>query len=55
ALLFISHDLGVIRHIADDVLVLRHGRVVEEGPVDQVFNDPQHPYTQSLLAAVPHL
>ncbi|WP_083393334.1 ABC transporter ATP-binding protein [Curtobacterium sp. MMLR14_010] len=53
AALFISHDLGVIHHVSDRVLVLRDGRVVEEGPADQVFRDPQDPYTRGLLDAVP--
>ncbi|QJU55967.1 ABC transporter ATP-binding protein [Herbiconiux sp. SALV-R1] len=52
-LLFISHDLGVVSRIADDVLVMRAGRVVESGPVEQVLGDPQHDYTKALLAAVP--
>ncbi|MCZ8335456.1 MAG: ATP-binding cassette domain-containing protein [Rhodobacteraceae bacterium] len=47
----VSHDLGVIRTMADRVMVMRHGRVVEEGLVDQVFQDPQHPYTQELVHA----
>jgi peptide/nickel transport system ATP-binding protein len=51
ALLFISHDLGVIRLVCDRVLVLKDGRVVEEGDVDVVFARPGHPYTRSLLAA----
>jgi peptide/nickel transport system ATP-binding protein len=53
AALFISHDLGVIHHVSDRVLVLRDGRVVEEGPADQVFRSPADPYTQGLLDAVP--
>ncbi|WIB60498.1 ABC transporter ATP-binding protein [Curtobacterium sp. MCLR17_007] len=53
AALFISHDLGVIHHVSDRVLVLRDGRVVEEGPADQVFRSPSDPYTQGLLDAVP--
>ncbi len=53
AALFISHDLGVIHHVSDRVLVLRDGRVVEEGPADQVFRSPRDPYTQGLLDAVP--
>ncbi len=52
---FISHDLGVVHHISDDVLVLRDGRVVEHGPADQVFTAPRHEYTRQLLAAVPRL
>ncbi|WP_028696104.1 dipeptide ABC transporter ATP-binding protein [Pseudomonas cremoricolorata] len=55
AYLFISHDLGVIRHVSDQVLVMRHGRVVEHAPVEQLFAHPAHEYTQRLLGAVPHL
>lgn len=51
--LFISHDLSVIEHICDRVLVLNKGVVVEEGTARQLFESPQHPYTQKLLAAVP--
>lgn len=50
-MVIVSHDLGVIRTMADRVMVMRHGRVVEEGLVDQVFQDPQHPYTQELVHA----
>ncbi|WP_267446059.1 ATP-binding cassette domain-containing protein, partial [Curtobacterium sp. GC_Cur_2] len=53
AALFISHDLGVIHHVSDRVLVLRDGRVVEEGTADQVFSAPRDPYTRALLDAVP--
>ncbi|MEV4249496.1 ABC transporter ATP-binding protein [Streptosporangium canum] len=55
ALLFISHDLGVVHHISDRVLVMREGRVVEEGHVDEVFFIPRHDYTRELLGAVPKL
>jgi oligopeptide/dipeptide ABC transporter ATP-binding protein len=51
--LFISHDLGVVRHLCDEVAVLYLGKVVEHGPAAQVFGAPQHPYTQALLSAVP--
>ena len=53
--LFISHDLAVIRHMSDRVLVMRGGAVVESGPVESVFNDPQHPYTRALLSASPRI
>lgn len=52
AMVFISHDLGVVNHVSDDVLVMRNGVVVERGPSEAVFTDPQHPYTQSLLRAL---
>ncbi|MGV7630891.1 ABC transporter ATP-binding protein, partial [Mycobacterium kansasii] len=55
ALLFISHDLAVIRHLADRVLVMKDGAVVEEGPVSRVFAAPEHEYTRALLAAAPTL
>lgn len=51
AMLVVSHDLGVIRTLCDRVLVMRHGQVVETGLVDQVLDDPQHPYTQELVHA----
>lgn len=55
AYLFISHDLGVIRHVSDEVLVMRHGKVVEYAPVETLFENPQHEYTRRLLGAVPRL
>ncbi|MFN2425135.1 MAG: ABC transporter ATP-binding protein [Candidatus Binatia bacterium] len=55
ALLLITHDLGVVAERAERVLVMYAGRVVEEGPVDQVFDDPCHPYTKGLLRSVPRL
>jgi len=51
AYLFISHDLKVVRALADEVVVLRHGKVVERGPASQIFESPQTPYTQALIAA----
>ena len=55
AFLFISHDLSVVRHIADDVLVMYLGRLAEYGKAEQIFTRPRHPYTQALLASTPHL
>jgi peptide/nickel transport system ATP-binding protein len=52
-LLFISHDLSVVRLIADRLVVMYRGRIVESGPAQEIWRDPQHPYTQALLAAVP--
>ena len=51
--LFISHDLGTVRHISDRVGVMLQGRLVEEGPTEQVFSNPQHPYTKMLVASTP--
>ena len=53
--LFISHDLGVIHHMSDRVLVMKDGKAVEQGTADQIFNEPVHPYTQELLASLPRL
>jgi ATPase components of various ABC-type transport systems, contain duplicated ATPase len=53
--LFISHDLGVISHVSDRVLVMKDGRVVEQGTVGQIFHDPRHPYTQQLIGSLPPL
>ncbi len=53
AYVFISHDLGVVRHMADDVMVMYLGRAVEQGTREAVFGSPQHPYTQALLSATP--
>jgi oligopeptide transport system ATP-binding protein len=51
--LFITHDLRVVRHIADDVVVMHKGKVVEQGSVDDIYEHAQHAYTQNLLAAIP--
>jgi dipeptide transport system ATP-binding protein len=53
AYLFISHDLGVVRHIADEVMVMYLGRMVEHGPKEVIFAGPRHPYTRALLASTP--
>ena len=53
--LFISHDLGVVEHISDRVVIMYLGRVVEEAPSETVFANPNHPYTKSLLASVPRI
>jgi peptide/nickel transport system ATP-binding protein len=53
AMLFISHDLSVVRHLCSRVLVMYRGEIVEQGPTEKVFADPQHPHTQALLSSVP--
>ena len=55
SMLFISHDLAVVGQIADRILVMRHGRIVEHGPSQQVLTAPQHDYTRQLLASVPSM
>ena len=54
-MIFISHDLSVVHYLADSIAVMQRGRIVEYGTADAVFNHPQNPYTQTLLAAVPSL
>lgn len=51
--LMISHDLSVVRHLCDRILVMHQGKIVEEGSTEEVFNHPRHPYTQNLLNAIP--
>jgi microcin C transport system ATP-binding protein len=53
SMLFITHDLGIVRKIADKVCVMQRGKIVEQGPVERVYTAPQHPYTKALLAAEP--
>ena len=53
AMLFITHDLGIVRKLADTVCVMKEGKIVEQGPVERVFTAPEHPYTRALLAAEP--
>jgi oligopeptide/dipeptide ABC transporter ATP-binding protein len=53
--LFISHDLGVVRHLADRIAVMYLGRLVEEGPAEQIITSPRHPYTQALVSAIPRV
>jgi microcin C transport system ATP-binding protein len=53
AMLFITHDLGIVRRIADRVCVMSKGKIVEQGPVERIFTAPEHPYTKALLAAEP--
>ncbi|RDE17542.1 MAG: ABC transporter ATP-binding protein [Candidatus Thorarchaeota archaeon] len=55
SVLFITHDIGQAQYVSERVIVMKQGEVVEQGPVDEVFTRPQHPYTKELLAAVPTL
>jgi peptide/nickel transport system ATP-binding protein len=55
AYMFITHDLATVRSIADEVVVMQHGRVVEQGPKDEMFKPPHHPYTDLLLSSVPEM
>jgi ABC-type dipeptide/oligopeptide/nickel transport system ATPase component len=55
AVLLITHNFGIVKDFADDVIVMFRGRIVESGPVAQVLNNPQHPYTQALIACIPRL
>jgi oligopeptide transport system ATP-binding protein len=50
---FVAHDIGVVRHVSDRIAVMHEGRIVEQGPADRVCERPEHPYTKTLLAAVP--
>ena len=54
AMLLITHDLGVVANMADEVVVIYHGEIMEAGPVESIFRNPQHPYLKGLMAAVPH-
>jgi oligopeptide/dipeptide ABC transporter ATP-binding protein len=55
ALLFITHDLGVVAEIADEVAVMYLGKIIEKGDADTIFNAPKHPYTQALLRSIPKI
>ena len=53
SIIFITHDLGVIAQLADDVIVMYLGQIMEKGTVDEIFHNPKHPYTQALLKSIP--
>ena len=55
SLILITHNLGIIQNVADRVLVMFRGEIVEQGPVQDILNSPKHPYTQALLACVPRM
>jgi ABC-type glutathione transport system ATPase component len=54
AMLLITHDLGVVANVADEVVVIYHGEIMEAGTVEDIFRRPSHPYLKALMAAVPH-
>jgi peptide/nickel transport system ATP-binding protein len=51
--IFITHNLGIVQHVCDEIAVMRAGKIVEYGPCEAVLNDPQAPYTMELLASIP--
>lgn len=55
AIMLITHNMGVVAEMADDVVVMYLGRVMEKGPVDHIFHSPKHPYTQALLRSIPSI
>jgi peptide/nickel transport system ATP-binding protein len=55
SLMIITHNLGVIGEMSDQVVVMYMGKIVEEAPLDELFNDPQHPYTQALFRSIPRI
>ena len=55
SVLFITHDMAVIAEMADDVIVMFEGKIVEEGPVHDIFHKPEHDYTKKLIGAVPRI